>query len=197
MRVMARFMFILAFISGLYTSAFGAVGCSLNDPDRDVKRIFPESSGYRTTFANLREIGGEVIRKKIEVRLGDVFDPVYENLDVDYAYYTILKGKEIIGRIHGVNQKGKYGGMQLILATDPNGKVIEFYYQKMSSPEFFKFKDGGFTNQFKDLTLGNFAEQASKITDPSKESHQDFLATLRGIKKNLILMDEFLTRKKE
>ncbi len=65
----------------------------------------------------------------------------------------MLRGTETIGRIHGVNQKGMYGGMQLILATDPGGTIVGFYYQKLSSPEAARFRDESFTSQFVGLTL--------------------------------------------
>lgn len=172
--------------------SFAAIGCTLNDPDRDVKRIFPESTGYRTDFITIEEKDGEELKKEIEEILGDEFDSVYEAIDVPYAYYTILKGKDIIGRVHGVNQKGKYGGMQLILATDTEGKILDFYYQKMSSPEASKFMDKNFTRQFAGLALDDFIKGDINITDPSAKSHEDFLATLRGLKKNLILLDRLM-----
>jgi hypothetical protein len=200
---MRKFLFSILFLCAIYGNAFAAVGCSLNDPDRDVKRIFPQSTGYSTKFITLKEIGGEVLKNKIEEKLGDKFDSVYESLDVPYAYYTVLKGKEVIGYIHGVNQKGKFGGLQLILATDLNGKIIAFYYQRISSPESSKFRATQFTGQFKGLSLKEFYEYnvannslsegpITKIDDPSANSPEDFRATLRGIKKNLILLDEFL-----
>jgi hypothetical protein len=169
---------------------YAAVGCSLNDPDRDVKRLFPESSGYRTDFIAIKEIGGEALFRKIEQELGDKLDTVYEAIDVPYSFYDVLKGKEVIAHIHGVNQKGTYGGMQLILATDLNGKIVNFFYQKMSSPEAAKFMDKNFTSQFIGLTLDDFKKGDFKINDPSAKNHEDFLATLRGLKKNLILLKE-------
>lgn len=175
--------------------AIAAVGCTLNDPDRDVKRLFPQSTGYRTDFITIEERGGDELRKKIEEKLGDKFDPIYESLDVPYAFYSVLKRKEIVGRIHGVNQKGMYGGMQIILATDLNGKIIDLYYQKISSPEARKFRDETFTQQFIGLTLIDFYSQddlGGQIKDPSEQSRDDFKATLRGIKKNLILLDKFI-----
>jgi hypothetical protein len=183
---------------------FAAVGCSLNDPDRDIKRIFPKSTGYKTTITTIKESGGEKLLKELEEKLGDKFDPVFEAPDVPHAFYTVLKGKEIIGYVHGVNQKGMYGGMQIFLALDSEGKIIEFFYQKISSPETKKFRDKKFTEQFKDITLADFYhhdamkgeacphDQIAKIKAPSENSHKDFLATLRGIKMNLILCDKFL-----
>jgi len=178
------------------SSAWAAVGCSLNDPDRDVKRIFPESTGYKTTFVTIKEKGGEALKKEVEEKLKDKLEPVYENMDVPYAFYTVLKGKDPIGYIHGVNQKGKYGGMQLIMATDLNDKIVNFYYQKMSSPEAGKFMNTKFTSQFNGLTLDDFIKGNISANDPSANSPEDFRATLRGLKKNMILLDLLLLSQK-
>lgn len=202
---MNRLLLSILFTVCLYSDIFAAVGCSLNDPDRDVKRIFPDSSGYRTTFLTINEMGREPLKQEIENKLGDKFDNIYEDADVPYACYTVLKGKEVIGYVHGVNQKGKYGGLQLILATDLRGRIIEFYYQKISSTEARKFRDQEFTGQFKGLTLEDFygydvlgdkqgSGRVAGIKDPSSNSHEDFKATLRGIKKNLIIFDELFFR---
>lgn len=175
-------------------AGFAAVGCTLNDPDRDVKRLFPESTGYRTNFITIKETGGQELYARIQKELGDVFDTVYETIDVPYSFYDVLKGKEVIGHIHGVNQKGTYGGMQLILATDLDGKIMAFYYQKMSSPEASRFMNKEFTGQFKGLTREDFQRGDLKISDPTVDSHKDFEATLRGLKKNLILLKELRVR---
>jgi hypothetical protein len=114
-----------------------------------------------------------------------------------------LKGKDIIGYMHGVNQKGKFGVLQLVIATDLSGNILSFYYQKISSPESSRFRDNAFNRQFKGLNLEDFnkydvsgkntqAGKIAEIQDPSQNSSEDFRATLRGIKKNLILLDEFL-----
>jgi hypothetical protein len=200
---MNRSVLALIFVLALSGRAFAAIGCSLDDPDRDVKKLFPGSSGYKTTFVTIKEIGGETLKNKIEERLGDRFDPIYENLDVPYAYYTVLKGKEVIGYIHGVNQKGKFGSLQLVTAVDLEGRILAFYFQKISSPESGKFRSPEFTSMFQGLSLADFSGydisgkapasgKLSGIIDPSRDSNEDFRATMRGIKKNLILLDEFL-----
>jgi len=202
---MRRFLFSLLFLFGIYTNSFAAVGCSLDDPDRDVKRLFPESTGYLTKLSTLKEIGGEALKIKIEEKLGDKFDTVYEDLDVPYAYYIVLKGKDPIGYIHGVNQKGKFGVLQLVIAVNLEGRIMAFYYQRISSPESSKFRASQFTGQFKGLSLEDFYKynvsnnslsegRITKISDPSANSPEDFRATLRGIKKDIILLDEFLHR---
>ena len=203
---MIKMFFIIFFLTALNTSStiYAAVGCTLNDPDRDIRRIFPKSTGYKTEFITVEEKGGLELFGKIETKLGDKLDSVYETIDVPYAYYTVLRGKDKIGYVHGVNQKGMFGGIQLILATDLDGKILSFYYQKLSSPESRSFKKKDFTNKFKGLTLANFYKYGSdknsnplnNIQNPTKNSVDDFKATLRGIKKNLILLDEFYLNNK-
>lgn len=185
----AIILIVLLGVQNLYA----AVGCTLNDPDRDIKRLFPEATNYKTEFISIKEQGGKELAKEIEAKLSDKLDAVYESLDVPYAYYTVLKKKETMGYVHGVNQKGEYGGMQLILATDTNGVIIDFYFQKISSPESKKFKDKEFTKQFIGLSLDKLysTDLKKKIEDPSENSSDDYSAILRGIKKNLVLHDEF------
>lgn len=193
-RPISIILIILLGVQNLYA----AVGCTLNAPDRDIKRLFPKATNYKTEFITIEESGGKELAEEVEAKLKDRLEPTYESLDVPYAYYTVLREKEIIGYVHGVNQKGTYGGMQLILATDPNGVIIDFYYQKITSPESKSFNDKEFTGQFVGLALSDFYTKDLKksIKDPSKNSTEDYLATLRGIRKNLILHDEFKLKNK-
>ena len=92
------------------SAAFAAVGCTLTDPDRDIRRLFPKASNYKTEFLAIADHGGETLRTEIEKKLGDTLDTLYETNDVPYAYYTILQGTTVIGYVHGVNQKGRFGG---------------------------------------------------------------------------------------
>lgn len=183
--------------------SFAAIGCSLNDPDRDIKKFFPRSTGYRTEFITMQERGGQRLKEEVERTLGDTLDPLYESLDVPYSYYRILRGKEVIGYMHGVNQKGMYGTLQIILATDPTGTIIGCYYQKIASPEAAKFRESSFAGQFIGLSLADFLNSSgasgrvAAIKDPTMNNHRDFTATIRGIKKNLILLDEFILSAKK
>ncbi|MFA6175394.1 MAG: hypothetical protein WC765_02305 [Phycisphaerae bacterium] len=188
----------LAVIIIAAANAFGAIGCSLNDPDRDIKRLFPGATNYKTDFISIKDTGGQPLADEIQQKLGDKFEPVYETLDVPYAFYTVLKNDKLLGYVHGVNQKGRFGGMQLIITTDPNGVITDFYYQRISSPEAKKFRDPAFAKQFIGLTLADFYRHKpqAEIKDPTEKSNPDFKATIRGIFKNLILMDEFKMNKK-
>lgn len=183
---------------------FAAVGCELNDPDRDVKRLFPESTGFKTEYVSIARRGGDVLLKKIEARLGDTYKGMFETIDVPYTMYRIYMGTEIIGFIHGVNQKGRYGGIQVFLALDLEGKIKAFYFQKLTNQSAALLRDPSFGKQFIGLGLEDFdayhpatasTEPGSKVAairNPAPAAEDDFQAALRGTKKNLILCDVFL-----
>jgi len=181
-----------------------AVGCDLNDPDRDVKRLFPESTGFKTMYVSIAQKGGEALLRKVEARLGDTFKGLYETMDVPYTMYQIFKGKDLIGYIHGVNQKGEFGGIQVFLALDLEGNIRGFYFQKMSSQYAKLLRDPEFGKQFTGLNLKDFRDydaaagqakpgsRVAAIKNPAPQAEADFRAALRATKKNLILCDEFL-----
>jgi len=178
-----------------------AVGCDLNDPDKDVKRLFPESTGYVTHYKSIQKSGGKAMLGRIENRLGDKFAGLFETIDVPYTVYEILKGKERIGWIHGVNQKGQYGGIQVFLALDNKHVIKDIYFQRLTSKHASKLKDKKFISRFSGLSETDLQQydvrnglakgRLATIKSPAKEIQQDFHATMRAIKKNLILMDEF------
>jgi hypothetical protein len=181
-----------------------AVGCDLNDPDRDVKRLFPGSTGYKTLYVSIARKGGDDLLRKIEARLGDRFTGLFETSDVPYTMYEIYKGADLVGYIHGTNQKGTYGGLQVFLALDLKGVIKAFYFQKLTSRAAKAFRDPAFGSQFIGLSLEDFyrydvvsgredpAGPISRIKNPDPASEKDFQAALRATKKNLILVDEFL-----
>jgi hypothetical protein len=196
--ILVSFLLVLAGC----TAAWGAVGCDLNDPDRDVARLFPESTGYKTMYTSIMKKGGEPLLATVEKRLGEKFKGIYETIDVPYTIYEIFNGKRKIGYIHGVNQKGQFGGIQVFVVLNLEGTIKGFYIQKMTSQYAGKLRDAKFGKQFAGLTLKDFDQydvvtgkasgKVEAIRNPAPEAEGDFRAALRATKKNLILMDEFV-----
>ena len=192
---------VLLILLGGSAAAWAAVGCDLNDPDRDVARLFPGSSGYKTMYVSIDRKGGEPLLAKVETKLGDKFHGIYETIDVPYTVYEIFANKKKVGYIHGVNQKGQFGGIQVFVALDLEGTIKAFYIQKMTSQYAGKLRDAKFGKQFVGLTLKDFeqydvqtgkaAGKVEAIKNPAPEAEADFRSALRATKKNLILMDEF------
>ncbi|GBR72740.1 hypothetical protein NO1_0236 [Candidatus Termititenax aidoneus] len=204
------FGFLILFL--LIGFGLAAVGCDLNDPDRDILRIGTYYTSlspritYKTEYLSLTKLGGEKTLRAVEERLGDKFSGLYETIDVPYTLYTLYQGEKIIGYVHGINQKGKYGGLQVFLAYDTRGVIKHFYYQKLTSRKAAELRSAEFAGQFAGLSLQDFLSYAVQtgsggsagvqaIQNPSPEDAADFLATLRAVKKNLILMDIFVFNK--
>jgi len=195
------FLMLLFVVIG-HRVAWGAVGCDLNDPDRDVARLFPESTGYKTQYVSIDRKGGQPLLTQVETRLGDKFHGIYETIDVPYTIYEIFAQKKKIGYIHGVNEKGQFGGIQVFLVLDLEGRIRGFYIQKMTSRYAAKLRDANFGKQFIGLTIKDFdlydvtsgkaSGKVETIKNPAPEAGTDFRAALRATKKNLILMDEFV-----
>lgn len=199
--VMKRYLALLL-LAILPFAWHAATGCDLNDSDADVKRLFPQSTGYKTLYMSLQKTGGKEALKRVEQSLGDKFSGTYETIDVPYSIYRVFKGKDVIGYVHGVNQKGLFGGLQVFLALDTTGVIKDFYFQKLSSKDAAKFKDKKFTAQFKGLSLTDFRSYSiatgkgnsriNQIKNPSTNPKNDFAAIMRAVKKNLALMQEFI-----
>ena len=193
---------MLLFVGIGHRVAWGAVGCDLNDPDRDVARLFPESTGYKTQYVSIDRKGGQPLLTKVETRLGDKFRGIYETTDVPYTIYEIFAQKKKVGYIHGVNEKGQFGGIQVFLVLDLEGRIRGFYIQKMTSRYAAKLRDANFGKQFIGLTIKDFdlydvtsgkaSGKVEAIKNPAPEAETDFRAALRATKKNLVLMDEFV-----
>jgi hypothetical protein len=192
----------LFFILSGQSIAFGAIGCDLNNPDRDVERLFPKSTGYKAIYTSIKEKGSEKLVEIVEARLGDKNYRDYWGLYDSYTIYEVFAGKNKIGYIHGVNQKGRYGGLQIFLVLDLKGIVMDFYIQKMNNQYAAQYRDAKFGKQFvgfsiKDfyqehMTNGETSGKVAGIKNPVPSERIDFTAILKAVKKNLILMDIFV-----
>lgn len=179
---------------------WAAISCELNYPARDVPRLFPDSTSYITTYFSFTKHGGPTLLRQVESRLGGV-PALFAPLDVPYTLYEIYKGTKKVGYVHGVNQKGQFGVIEVFVSLDMKGVIKAFYIQKISGQWARKFTSTNFGKQFIGLSLKDFESydpvsskgsgKVAAIKNPAPEASTDFYGLLRAIKKNLILMDEF------
>lgn len=177
-----------------------AMNCELNYPASDVARLFPESTSYKTSYFSFSKPNGVSLLRKIEARLGNA-PGLYAPLDVPYTLYEIYKGDKKIGYIHGVNQKGQFGVLEVFVSLDMNGKIKAFYIQRIAGQWAKKYTSRQFGRQFVGLTLKDFelydtvsckgSGKVATIGNPESGAATDFFGVLRAVKKNLVLMDEF------
>src|ERR1019366_8948275 len=130
-----------------------AIGCTLSNPAEDLKYLFPEMSSYKEElkeFPRLKD--GAALFKSLSARLGGDLDPIYEAYETPYTLYSVFKGKEKIGIVHGVNVPGKGGVIQVFLSTDPKTAAIRrFFFQRLESSASAALRDKAFRAQFEGL----------------------------------------------
>jgi hypothetical protein len=201
---------ILAALLAAPQAVFAAIGCTLSNPAEDLKYLFPEMTSYKEDlkeFSKLKD--GEKLFKSLKDRLGSDLDPIYETFETPYTVYSVYQGKVRIGIVHGVNVPGQGGVIQVFLSTDPKtGAIRKFFFQRLESPAAEGLRNKLFRVQFEGLTLADFYkhdyyEAASPGAKEDKVGRlkpakapaggqADVRAALRGIRKNLILLDFFI-----
>src|SRR5215831_8079700 len=194
--------------------AIAAIGCTLSNPAEDLKYLYPEMTSFKEDlmeFGKLKD--GAALFKGLRARLGSDLDPIYETYETPYTVYSVFKGQAKIGIVHGVNVPGKGGVIQVFLSTDPGtGEIRSFFFQRLESPAARQLRSKEFRAQFAGLTLADFykhdyyaaaqpgakADKVAAVKPPALDSsgRPDYEATLRGIRKNLILLDDFVYGKR-
>jgi hypothetical protein len=207
------FAALLALVA-LPQGAFAAIGCTLSNPAEDIKYLYPEMTTYKeelNEFPKLKD--GDELFKGLRERLGSDLDPIYETYETPYTVYSVFKGETKIGIVHGVNVPGKGGVIQVFLSTDPaSGEIKSFFYQRLESPAARELRNKEFRAQFTGLTLADFykhdyyaamepgakGDRVGAIEPPQLDPSgvADYQASLRGIRKNLILLDYFVYDRK-
>jgi hypothetical protein len=187
-----------------------AIGCTLSNPAQDLKYLYPEMTTYKEALNEFPRIkGGAELFKALRERLGSDLDPIYETYETPYSVYTVFNGPNIIGIVHGVNVPGKGGVIQVFLSLDPKtAEIRSFFFQRLESPAARQLRSKEFRAQFEGLTLGDLykhdyyaavdpgakADKVGAIKPPTLDAtgRPDYDASLRGIRKNLILLDFFV-----
>lgn len=207
-------MCLMVAVLAMPQQALAAIGCTLSNPSEDLKYLYPEMTTYKEDLNEFPRLkNGTELFSALRERLGSDLDPIYETFETPYTVYSVFKGENKIGVVHGVNVPGKGGVIQVFLSMDPQtGAIRRFFFQRLESPAARQLRSKEFLSQFEGLTLGDFykhdyyitvdpgakADKVAAITPPSFDSsgRPDYEASLRGIRKNLILTDFFVYGKK-
>ena len=191
-------------------NSFGAIGCTLSNPAEDLKYLYPEMTTFKEDlkeFPRLKD--GAALYKGLKARLGSDLDSIYEAYETPYTVYSVFKGTTKIGIVHGVNVPGKGGVIQVFLSLDPtSAEIRSFFYQRLESPAAKQLRGKEFRAQYSGLTLADFykhdyyvqvqpgakADKLASIKPPFIDAtgKPDYEASVRGIRKNLILLDYFV-----
>jgi hypothetical protein len=167
----------------------GAIGCTLSNPAQDLKYLYPEMTTYKEDlyeFPRLKD--GRALFQSFQQRLGGTLDPIYETYETSYTVYTVFQGQTRIGIVHGVNVPGKGGVIQVFLSMEPSSeKIRALFFQRLESPAARQLRNKEFRAQFEGMTADGLGKIKPPDLDP--RGRADYDAAMRGVKKNLILLD--------
>ena len=210
---MKRFFALLILVAPVQLLA--AIGCTLSNPAEDLKYLFPTMTTFRedlNEFPRLKD--GAELFKGLKARLGSDLDTIYETYQTPYTVYTVFAGNTKIGIVHGVNVPGKGGVIQVFLSVDPaTAEIKSFFFQRLESSAAKQLRDKDFRAQFTSLTLADFykhdyyaaaqpeskADRLARVKAPGTlepSGQYDYQASLRAVRKNLILLDFFVFGKR-
>ncbi|MEI7902745.1 MAG: hypothetical protein WCK89_21055 [bacterium] len=209
MTVMIRILAALS-VMACATASHAAVGCTLSNPARDLKSLFPEMTSYREDVKELPKFPqGRDLYEALKARVGGDLDPVYEAFETPYTLYSVFKGEERVGYVHGVNVPGRGGVIQVFVSADPATAAIgKLFFQRLESPGGTALRAKETRGQFAGLSLADFykhdyyaaadptntTDKIAQLKPPAalpEAAKPDWDATLRGLRKNLILLDIF------
>src|SRR4051794_36408819 len=212
---MTRLLILLALAIGAAPQhLFAAIGCTLSNPAEDLKYLYPEMTTFKEELVEFPKLkDGAALFQGLRARLGSDLDSIYETYETPYTVYSVFKGTAKIGIVHGVNVPGKGGVIQVFLSTDPTtGEIRSFFYQRLESPGAKQLRSKEFRTQFNGLTLADFykhdyyavaepgakADRVAAIKPPPVDpaARPDYEASMRGVRKNLILLDYFVYGRK-
>lgn len=213
MRVVVIPMLLLAASAG--QNLFAAIGCTLSNPAEDLKYLYPAMTSFKEDLQEFpRMNGGAELFRGLPARLGSDLDKIYETYETPYTVYSVFEGSKKIGIVHGVNVPGKGGVIQVFLSMDPaTAEIRSFFFQRLESPAAKQLRAKEFRAQFTGVTLGDFykhdyyaarepgakADRLAAVKPPAgldANGTHDYQAALRGIRKNLVLLDCFVFGKR-
>lgn len=198
-----------ALAPGAARTAHAAIGCTLNNPAQDLKFLYPDMTSYREEVREFpRMPDGRASYAALSERVGGDLDPVYETYETPYTVYTVLRGDAVLGIVHGVNVPGSGGVIQVFLDVDPaSGGIRALFFQRLESRDARALRGKEWRARFRGLSLADFykhdhfrragGDSADKVAGigspaPGGAVTADVAASLRGVRKNLILLDFFV-----
>ncbi len=179
-----REVILIALVLAIYfpLSSFAAV-CVFRFPDRDVYKLYPKASNYKSVIKKIDKDA----KGKIEALLGQPLDPD----ETELTFYEIYKGKELVGMIHPHAERGEYGTIEVVWAFTLDGKIIDFTIQRDREKKGKELNGQEFRKQFggKDLNspfvLENTKEINTKLLKPVTDADKGSSAVAYGAKKTL------------
>lgn len=200
--MLIRSLAIAAFIFAMSPlAAQAAVSCTLDHPDRDVRRLVPESTTYRVRELIPFRHGPKDLMRVIERELQQgKLDKEYETAETPYTFYAVYKETTMLALILGINARVSNGPMQLFVVYDKNGKIRDVYVQKISADDATAFRSKFYREQYRKFSLDHLPEESEvlpPLRSPSAVTLRDHDAFRRAVKYSALLVRHLYNKFKE
>ena len=161
--------------------------CVWRNPERTMKKIFPEAGDYKTITLSINDQKRELIEQQLGQKLTS-------GERKEWIYYKITDKKAgILGYIVADAEKGEYGAIELVMGITPGGQIEGIYVQR-SRERDKEFKSKEFLGQF----VGKSIKDHIQIGDDIKGNKESVAAELVvfGVRKLLIFYDKLTEKQK-
>ena len=171
------FLAAISLIAGLVPAfAQDVYLCVWRNPERTMKKLFPDARGYLTMETGI----SDEQREEIESKLG--FELVPGQRD-RFLYFTMTGADGAgIGTVIAASQKGQYGAIEFIVGLDNELVIRDLYFQRAREKDR-RFKK----REFLDLFVG---QALSEVEDLhllyEGEETPGTTAVIRGLQKELV-----------
>ncbi len=156
-----RKLFLGLFFLNL-SSVYAGV-CIWRFPDKDIQKLFPRATGYKTEIVTYTEKEKAEIEKELGSKLDDD--------ETKFNFYRILEDTVPIGLVLTHSAKGQYGAIEVVIGLDNEGKISGLLIQRdreklskgLRSNKFLgQFVGQTVTSKFDNITGIKGAEKATK-----------------------------------
>jgi hypothetical protein len=159
--------------------AFAGI-CLWRNPDKDIKKIFPQATRYQSV---IRRCNKEE-KKKIESLISKSLDPD----ESEFTFYQIFTNKKRIGTVVTHAEKGEYGAIEVIIALDTLRKVKKVLIQRDREIKSKELRSESFLKQFEGKSFKDTIE-VGKTIKPVKGAEKASKAIAFSVKKMLIVYE--------
>ncbi len=168
------------FLFLLITEILFAGVCIWRDPDKDIKKIFPQATGYKSVVRRYNKKEKEIIEKLINKEL----DPD----ETEFTFYLIFMNKKRIGTVLTHTEKGQYGAIEVVIGLDSLNRVQKVLIQRDREIKSKELRSENFLNQFKGKSFKDTIE-INKTIKPIKGAEKASKSIAFSVKKMLIIYE--------
>lgn len=154
--------------------------CVWRNPDKDIKKLFPKATSYKSIIRRYNKEEKEKIEKLINKEL----DPD----ETEFTFYQIFMNKKRIGTVLTHTEKGQYGAIEVVIGLDSLNKVQKVLIQREREIKSEELRSEKFLNQFINKSFKDTIE-INKTIKPIKGAEKASKAVAFSVKKMLIVYE--------